>query len=142
MLGYEELKEILPQNWPFLMLDRVIDYKKDDYLVAIKNISANEWFCDGQSDGGTVFPETLLIEAAAQAALVLYHLSRVKKGERRRYVLGRANAEFSARVSVGDQLHIKAFATKMMDVGGYSNIDIGLNSTIVGKVEVVYSVQK
>jgi len=79
MLGFKELRAILPQSYPFLMIDRVIDIKKGESLTAIKNITANEWFFEGKDQGSSVLPETLIIEAAVQAALVLYHVNMVKK---------------------------------------------------------------
>ncbi len=73
MLDYNDLKRILPQAYPFLMLDRVVEYTEGQSLIAIKNITANEWFFQEAEDDPNEtkhFPETLLIEAAAQAALV------------------------------------------------------------------------
>ena len=68
-LTHQELRKILPQAHPFMMIDRVVDIKKGKSLTAIKNITANEWpFLSNLNH----FPETLLIEAATQAALVLY----------------------------------------------------------------------
>lgn len=96
ILEYNELKEILPHAYPFLLIDRVIEVKKGESLTAIKNITANEWCCNGAESGAWpsvpavsdsagegrahlsqshIFPEVLLIEAAAQAALVLYRVS-------------------------------------------------------------------
>lgn len=78
MLDHNALKQILPQAHPFLMLDRVLEYTKGQSLIAIKNITANEWFFqEAEDDPNEIqyFPETLLIEAAAQAALVLCNLT-------------------------------------------------------------------
>ena len=60
------------------MIDRVEEYTEGKNLIAIKSITANEWFFQDTEDDPNktqYFPETLLIEAAAQAALVLYHVS-------------------------------------------------------------------
>lgn len=67
-LNSNQIVQILPQSYPFLMIDRVVDFRKGESLTAIKNITGNEWFFDDQSCRSEVFPETLLIEAAAQAA--------------------------------------------------------------------------
>ena len=78
MLDHNDLKRILPQSYPFLLLDRVEEYSEGQSLVAIKNITADEWFFQEAEDDPSktqYFPETLLIEAAAQAALVLYHVN-------------------------------------------------------------------
>ena len=76
MLDHDALRKILPQAHPFLMIDRVQEYIEGESLIAIKNITADEWFFQDAFEGSSQiqhFPETLLIEAASQAALVLYH---------------------------------------------------------------------
>ena len=78
MLDHNALKQIIPQAYPFLMLDRVVEYTAGQSLTAIKNITADEWFFqESQDDQNNTnhFPETLLIEAAAQAALVFLSLN-------------------------------------------------------------------
>ena len=50
-LYYHELKKILPHAYPFLMIDRVVEIKKGKSLVALKNITANEWWCEGWGAG-------------------------------------------------------------------------------------------
>ncbi len=79
-LNSNQIAAILPQSYPFLMIDRVVDFQKGESLTAIKNITGNEWMWEGQCrppagaespwDTTNVFPETLLIEAAAQAAIL------------------------------------------------------------------------
>lgn len=142
-IDYEGLRKILPQAHPFILIDRVEEYIKDVSLVAIKNVTGNEWAFGGNSNGIKYFPETLMIEAAAQAALVLYHVSRIRPGQPcPKYFLGRTKAEFFRQVGVGEQLKVKAFATKMMDLIGYSQVEIRSEMGIFANLEVFYSVQK
>ena len=125
------------------MIDRVVDFKKGESLTAIKNITGNEWVFEGQPCQTGVFPETLLIEAAAQAALILYHLSKIKEGEKHpRYILGKLQAEFKTAVFVGDQLEIKAYATKLLYTGGYSDVEITVNSSFVSKMLLIFGVER
>ncbi len=131
-----QLREILPQSYPFLMIDRVTECEKGKSLTAIKNITVDEWNSEGCS-----FPETLILEAASQAALVLYHISKNKDGEHPQYFLGRMSADFLKPVVTGDQLQIKASA-KMLEMGGYSDIEISVNGQTVTNLEIVYSVKR
>jgi 3-hydroxyacyl-[acyl-carrier-protein] dehydratase len=141
VLDCNQIADILPQAYPFIMIDRVIEFEKDKSLVAIKNITGNEWIFEGQTYKPDVFPETLVIEAASQAALVLYHLNKIKEGENRpKYVLGKIDADFKEAVLIGDQLEIKAFANKMLDTGGYSDIDVKRNGEPIVHIEIIYSV--
>ena len=149
MLEYQQLKEILPHAFPFLLIDRVDEYKEGESLTASKNITSNEWCVAGdcgsnapdEKRGNSNFPEVLLIEAAAQAALVLYHVSKVKGGQRK-YVLGRIKAELNSEVGVGDKLKILAFADKLLDTGGYSTINLFSNDQKIGEVIIIYSVSR
>ena len=63
-------------------IDKIIDFKKDESLTATKLITGNEWCFEGGKIESDVFPETLLIEAAAQTGLCLYHLSKVRNYEK------------------------------------------------------------
>ena len=141
MIGTKELLEILPQAYPFLFIDRITEFEKDKKLVAIKNITANEWNAIGHDDSA-YFPETLIIEAASQAALALYQLSKIKPGEKRpMYILGKVTAEFLQSVAIGDQLVIEARA-KMLEAGGYSDVTISVGDLKVAQVEIIYSVKR
>ena len=141
MIGTKELTEILPQAYPFLFIDRITEFEKDKKLIAIKNITANEWNTIGHN-GSAHFPETLMIEAASQAALALHQLSKIKPGEKRPlYILGKVTAEFLQSVAIGDQLVIEARA-KMLEAGGYSDVTISVGDLKVAQVEIIYSVKK
>ena len=48
VLDQKQIAEILPQAYPFIMIDRVIEFEKDKSLVAVKNITGNEWVFQGQ----------------------------------------------------------------------------------------------
>jgi 3-hydroxyacyl-[acyl-carrier-protein] dehydratase len=140
MLGYKELKEILPQAYPLLLIDRVEAVKKNESLVAVKNITSGEWPFSG-ANPPRFFPETLLIEAAAQAALVLYHLSKVEDGgPRPDYYLGRIKSEFFRPVEVGDEVRMVVAMGRALDDGGYSDIDLKMGPSNIGKVQLIYKV--
>ena len=142
-LDYKELKNILPHAYPFLLIDRVEDYKKGESLVAIKNVTGNEWAHEDSNFQVNFFPETLLIEAAAQAALVLYHVSKVKPGQKRpRYFLCRTKAEFFKSVEVGDEIKFHIANGKMLDSGGYSDATIVVGSSKIADLELIFKVEK
>src|SRR3990167_6338247 len=115
MLDSRQLKEILPHAYPFLLIDRVEEYKEGEYLVAIKNITSNEWAVAAGRDS-LIFPETLLIEAAAQAGLILYHLS-VSDQDASQYFFGKLTGSFENDAKVGDLLIIKVNIKKVLKSG-------------------------
>jgi len=142
-LNPDQIREILPQSYPFLMIDRVIDYKENESLTAVKNITANEWCFKGGLASENIFPEILIIEAAAQAAVVLYHVTKNKAGQPNPYyILGQTRAEFFCPVYIGDQLNIRSQATKMLITHGYMDTEIAVGKNNVAQVKIMYSVHR
>ncbi|MBF0522834.1 MAG: hypothetical protein HQL24_07255 [Candidatus Omnitrophica bacterium] len=141
MFSIEDIKRVLPQTFPFLLIDRIIDFKKGESLTAVKNITANEWVF---GDGGhpcDVFPETLLIEAAAQTGLALYALSKNSCAPIK-LTIGKIDGFFKEQAKVGDQLKITAFATKMMTNLGYIKIEITLSDLEIANIDLMYSARR
>jgi 3-hydroxymyristoyl/3-hydroxydecanoyl-(acyl carrier protein) dehydratase len=154
MLNLDEIKSILPQSYPFLLIDKIEEVKLGESLVAIKNITANEWPFAGGGAQSVQFPPTLLIEAAAQAALLFYRhaarpTSNTSHGRARglrpghvasevrpltesnlRYFIGKVEAEFFAPVYVGDRLYIKVANSRMFGQMGLANVGINTQEQI------------
>jgi 3-hydroxyacyl-[acyl-carrier-protein] dehydratase len=100
---------MLPHRYPFLLIDRVLDFKRDDYLVALKNVSYNEPYFVGHFPVRPVMPGVLIVEAMAQATGLLAMASRPDEvGERALYYfVGIDKARFKRPVEPGDQLIMK-----------------------------------
>ncbi|MCR4336861.1 MAG: hypothetical protein NUV91_03550, partial [Candidatus Omnitrophica bacterium] len=139
-LGYQEIRSILPQDYPFILIDRIESIQKGKSLIAIKNITSNEWPFENFSQHLKVFPETLVIEAAAQAALILYYVSRSSKKICFKYVLGRIKAEFFSAVEIGKELKLNVLASKMLERQGYMDILIKDQYQEIASIEIIYKV--
>jgi 3-hydroxyacyl-[acyl-carrier-protein] dehydratase len=139
-LTIDQIEKILPQRYPFLLIDKVLDYKENDYLVAVKNITGNEWACGERGEAGE-FPQVLLVEAAAQAAIVLYHVSKIKSEKRPQYFLGKVEAEFLYPFQIGDQLKIKVSSGRMLEMGGYSDISIDSQDKKNCMIRIFYGIK-
>lgn len=142
-MSIKEIEEILPQRYPFLLIDKVLDYKENDYLVAVKNITGNEWACGegGEKRMKGEFPQMLLIEAAAQAAIILYHVSKVTSDLRPQYFLGKIEAEFLSLAKIGEQLKIEVLSGKMFQGSGYSDAAIESENKKICKIRIFYGVK-
>ena len=105
-LDIQTILEYLPHRYPFLLVDRVLDYKVGESLRAIKNVTINEPFFQGHFPVMPVMPGVLIVEAMAQAAGILTFLTTdTKPGEDNIYYLaGIDNARFKQPVVPGDQL--------------------------------------
>jgi len=71
-LDFEEIKKLIPQRFPFIMIDRVIEIEPGKEATAIKNISGNDIFLFGHFPEKAIMPGALIIEAMAQTAIVLF----------------------------------------------------------------------
>ncbi len=141
-LDHQQLSKILPHAFPFLLIDRVIDYKKGEYLIAEKLVTSNEWAFGESNHSISCFPETLLIEAAAQAALVLYRATRSSDDHKNSlFVLGKIKSEFFQSVTAGDQIQLHVSVGKMIATGGYSDVKVRRGNEEIASLELFYSVR-
>ena len=105
----EEIKQYIPHRYPFLLIDRVVAFEKDQRITVIKNVTVNEPFFPGHFPHYHVMPGVLIVEAMAQAAAVLSLKSIGKKNDENwvYYFVGIDGARFKRPVVPGDQLRIE-----------------------------------
>jgi len=75
MLNFEEVRELVPQKHPFLFIDKVTELQKETRIVCLKNISGNESFFVGHFPDFAIMPGVLIVEALAQASIILFKKS-------------------------------------------------------------------
>ena len=115
MLSFEEIRELVPQKFPFLFIDRVIEYQKDNKIVCLKNISGNEAFFAGHFPDFAIMPGVLILEAMAQASIILFRKSfNSDKDKGKVFLLASANIRFSKPVFPGDQLLLEINTEKVI----------------------------
>lgn len=107
MIDIQEILERLPHRYPFLLVDRVLEFERDKTLLAIKNVTFNEPFFAGHFPVKAVMPGVLIIEALAQAAAILAsHTTESHPNGSLFYLGGIENARFKKIVVPGDQLYL------------------------------------
>ena len=113
-IDINRILSLLPHRYPFLLVDKVVDYASEDYLKAIKNVSMNEPFFMGHFPGKPIMPGVLMIEALAQASGILWSLSKNinKESKVLHYFAGIDNAKFKQVVIPGDQLRLEVTLVK------------------------------
>ena len=107
-LGTADIQKLLPHRYPFLLVDRVVEFEHGKRVLAYKNLSCNEMFFQGHFPSQPVMPGVLVIEALAQAGGLLTQLSRDPgAGDGQTFYLVKVdNAKFSKMVVPGDRLEL------------------------------------
>lgn len=127
----EKILNYLPHRYPFLLVDRVIDYELGEHITAVKNVTFNEPHFNGHFPNHPVMPGVLIIEAMAQASGIL---SRLAIGELTSdseifYLVKVDNAKFTKTVVPGDQLHLHATIKRRMR----NMVQYSCHATVDGK---------
>src|SRR5271155_4327771 len=106
-LDIHEILKILPHRYPFLLIDRVLELKRKERIVAIKNVTINEPFFNGHFPGLPIMPGVLIVEAIAQAGGALLLTELEDRSGKLMVFTGIERAKFRHPVSPGDQLRIE-----------------------------------
>jgi len=75
-LDFEQIKNLIPQRFPFIMIDKILELEPDKYAISMKNITYNDVFFQGHFPENPVMPGALIIEAMAQTAIVLFAIDK------------------------------------------------------------------
>ena len=107
-LNIEDIKQLIPHRYPFLLLDKLLDIETFESATGIKNVTFNENFFQGHFESMSVMPGALIIESMAQTAgtLVMFSLKKTYKNISV-YLLSVDKAKFRKPVCPGDVLKMK-----------------------------------
>jgi len=108
LMDVNKIKQLLPHRYPFLLVDKIIDVQKD-FIVAVKNVTANEPFFQGHFPEEPVMPGVLLVEAMAQAGGIF--VLRNLEGKFSTYFMKIDNVKFRKKVVPGDTIVLKVVLT-------------------------------
>ncbi len=123
----QEILEFLPHRYPFLLIDRIVEFERAKRAVAIKNVTINEPYFQGHFPGYPIMPGVLVVEAMAQAGAVLMLHELPDRQTKLAVFTGIDNAKFRRQVVPGDQLRIEvdvlSFRTRAGRMAGKAIID-------------------
>jgi len=107
MMDIQEIQQLLPHRYPFLLVDRVVEIVPGQKITAYKNVTMNEPFFNGHFPGHPVMPGVLILEALAQASAILaYKTSQLDPARSLSYLMGVDGARFRKPVVPGDRLQL------------------------------------
>jgi len=137
-LDINEIMEILPHRYPFLLVDRIIECDDEKRIVGIKNVTVNEPFFQGHFPGMPVMPGVLQMEALAQVAGIL--LNRLLGGEGKiSYFAAIDNARFRRPVVPGDQLRLEVDIIKAKPRLSKVHAEAFVGDQLVSSADLMFS---
>jgi 3-hydroxyacyl-[acyl-carrier-protein] dehydratase len=113
LLDITQIQAILPHRYPFLLVDRIVDYEPGKRVVGVKNVTLNEPFFAGHFPGAPVMPGVLIVEAMAQTAGVMMLASLPDRETKLVFFTGIDGAKFRRPVVPGDQLRLELTVLKL-----------------------------
>jgi UDP-3-O-[3-hydroxymyristoyl] N-acetylglucosamine deacetylase/3-hydroxyacyl-[acyl-carrier-protein] dehydratase len=139
-LDIRRVIDTLPHRYPFIMIDRVVEFIGNDELVAIKNVTINEPYFQGHFPSNPVMPGVLQIEAMAQAAGILM-LRRTSNEGKAAFFMSCDKVKFRKAVRPGDQVVINAKLTKNRgNKIGVAECNCMVDGMVVSSGELMFAV--
>jgi 3-hydroxyacyl-[acyl-carrier-protein] dehydratase len=111
-LDYAAIESILPHRYPFLLVDRIVEFEVDKRIVGIKNVSLSERYLSHGASGPPVLPPTILTEAVAQVGAIMI-LAKPENRQRLIYFMGIEHVRYRRPVHPGDVVVIEANVVRL-----------------------------
>lgn len=138
MLNKEEIKNIIPQRDPFLMIDEVEEYVPGESAIAYKNVNEQEWYFKGHFPGNPIMPGVLIAESLAQTGAVAILSMNENKGKNALFG-GIDKMKFKKMVVPGDRLKLEVRIIKRKGPIGVGEAIATVNENIVAKGELTFA---
>jgi len=134
-----EIMRFLPHRYPFLLLDRIVEYEEGKRIVGLKNVTINEPFFQGHFPGVPVMPGVLIIEAMAQAGGVLVFKTLPEREKKLVFLMGVEGARFRKPVQPGDQLRLELVVVRVKAKVGKLTGKAYVDGGLVAEAEILFS---
>ncbi|MFM9147175.1 MAG: 3-hydroxyacyl-ACP dehydratase FabZ, partial [Verrucomicrobiota bacterium] len=139
-LDIRQILNALPHRYPFVMVDRVVELT-DDSLVAIKNVTIHEPYCQGHVPGQPIMPGVLQVEAMAQASgLIMLRRAKAEEAPKVVFFMSADKVKFRKAVVPGDVLEIRAKLTKVRGRIAAAECECFVNGESVSSAELLFTI--
>ena len=139
-LDFEQIKQIIPQRFPFLMLDRVVEIEPGVRAIGLKNLTGNEWFYQGHFPKKAITPGAMICEAIAQTGIVFFHATQPHLTDVT-YLLGSIKIRFLEPAWPGDQLRIEVTPIRLTLRAGILAAEVKVDGRTIAKGEFALAVK-
>jgi 3-hydroxyacyl-[acyl-carrier-protein] dehydratase len=142
-LDFEAIKSLIPQRFPFIMIDRILEVEPGKKAVALKNVSGNDILFQGHFPEKAIFPGAAIIEAMAQTAIILFAVDKggTENGRKPLYYFGSVKARFLHPVVPGDQLRIIVTNVKTLPNVAHVSAEAFVEDQKISEAALTFSVK-
>ena len=138
LLNREQIKEIIPQRDPFLMIDEVEEIVMGESAIAYKNVSEDEWYFKGHFPGNPIMPGVLIVESLAQTGAVAILSMEENKGKNALFG-GIDKMKFKKMVVPGDRLKLEVKIIKRKGPIGVGEALATVDGKVAAKGEITFA---
>jgi len=135
----QEVLKYLPHRYPFLLVDRIIEFEANQRIVGLKNVTINEPFFPGHFPGVPIMPGVLILESMAQVGGFLVFKAAEDREKKLVFFAGVENARFRRPVRPGDQLHIEMTVLKIKSRIGKLHGRASVDGQVAAEAEIMFS---
>ncbi len=140
-MDINEILQVLPHRYPFLLVDRIVELEPGSKAVGIKNVSINEPHFAGHFPGRPIMPGVLMIEAMAQVGACALFSQDKYKGQLG-FLAGVDKMRFKRQVIPGDTLVITSRVIKLKANFGWFEGEVRVNNDLVCRGELMFGIEK
>lgn len=139
MLDAQQIQDIIPHRYPFLLVDRILEVEEEKRAVGIKNVTVNEEFFNGHFPGYPVMPGVLIVEALAQVFGVIMLGKEENKGKIGLFA-GIDGCRFKRQVKPGDQLRLEVEVTRLRGPVAKGKAVATVDGEVACEAELTFSI--
>ncbi|WP_312450855.1 3-hydroxyacyl-ACP dehydratase FabZ [Exiguobacterium sp.] len=140
MYTIEQIKEVIPHRYPFLLVDRILEVEEGKRAVGIKNVTANEEFFNGHFPEYNVMPGVLIVEALAQVGAFAVLKMEENQGKVA-FFAGIEGCRFKRQVVPGDQLRLEVELTKVRGPIGKGRATATVDGEVACVAELTFAMK-
>lgn len=139
-MDIQQIKDVIPHRYPFLLVDKVTEVEEGKRIVGYKNVTINEPFFQGHFPEHSVMPGVLILEALAQVGAIAVLGMEENKGKIG-FLAGVDKCRFKKQVVPGDQLKLEVEITRMKGPIGKGKGTATVNGELACKAEIMFAIK-